>query len=90
MTGRDIVPRVEKRRRYITVARYMLRSCTSKGIGRLGVGSFCNEIPCFNTTPCRPTPFLAHFGMIERMLTPRGNHLSNTTCLTLVFFKRGE
>ena len=36
------------------------QSCTSKGIGRQGTGSFCKEFLCFNTTPCRPTPLLVH------------------------------
>ena len=28
----------------------------SKGIGRQGIGSFCKEIPCSSTIPCRPMP----------------------------------
>ena len=34
---------------------------TSKGIGRQGVGSFCKELLCFNTMPCRPMPLPVHF-----------------------------
>ena len=34
--------------------------CTSKGIGRQGVGSLRNELR-FNATPCRPVPFPVHF-----------------------------
>ena len=33
-----------------------LRSCTSKGIGRQGVGSFYKDIPSFDTVPCHPMP----------------------------------
>ena len=40
---------------------YSLRSCTSKGIGRQGVGSSRRKLLRFNTVPCRPMPLLGHF-----------------------------
>ena len=39
----------------------VIQSCTSKGIGRQGIGSFCKEFICFSTMLCRPMPSLAHF-----------------------------
>ena len=32
------------------------RSCTGKGVGRQGAGSFCKHLLCFSTTPCHPMP----------------------------------
>ena len=32
------------------------QSCTSKGVGRQGIGSCCKQFLCCNTTPCRPMP----------------------------------
>ena len=33
----------------------------SKGVGRLGIGSFSVEFLCVNTMPCRPLPLPVHF-----------------------------
>lgn len=36
-------------------------SCTSRGIERQGVGTFCRDFLCFTTVPCRPMLLPAHF-----------------------------
>ena len=51
-----------------------IQSCTSKGIGRRGVGSFCREILGFSTMPCRPVPLLVHFW---DMRCPYLSHFAN-------------
>ena len=38
-----------------------IQSCTSKGKGRQGIGSFCKKFLCFSTMPCRQMPLLAYF-----------------------------
>ena len=42
------------------------QSCTSKGIGRQAIGSFCKEMLCFSTMPCRPMPLLVLFWLGSR------------------------
>ena len=37
------------------------RECTGKGVGRQGVGSFCEELLRFNPMPFRQKPLLVHF-----------------------------
>ena len=58
-------------------------------------GLFCKEVLCFNTMPYRHMPLLVHFRDrkaegAKNGASLRGNHLSNTTCLTRAFFKSGE
>ena len=45
---------------YTYVYALYTQSCTSKGSGRRGVGSFCKRFLCFNIMPCRHMPLLAH------------------------------
>ena len=48
-------------RGHVARANAQAQSCTGKGIGRRGAGSFFQRFLCFDATPCRPTPWLAHF-----------------------------
>ena len=40
------------------------QKCTSKGIWRQGIGSFCKEFLRFNTMPCRRTAAGQKFGLL--------------------------
>ena len=37
------------------------QSYASQGMGRQGIGSFCEAFLCSSTRPCRPMPLLVHF-----------------------------
>ena len=53
----------------------ILQSCTSQGIGRQGICSFCKNILCFNTMPCRHMPLFVHFWTTERLAEHCWNRL---------------
>ena len=51
-------------------------------VGRQGIDSFCKEIPCFNTVPCRPMPLLVHFWELTVVLHDWCISLTNRGSLT--------
>ena len=47
-----------------SIAAWLLRSCSSEGIGRQGLGSFCKRFLRFNTAPFCAMPLLAHIRVL--------------------------
>ena len=48
---------------YMSISSFVIfsQSYTRTGVWRQGIGSFCKELLCFDTMPCRHMPLLVHF-----------------------------
>ena len=68
-----------------TYASMKTQSCTSQGIGRQGIGSFCKEFLYISTIPCRPMPLCTS----EKQLFGKANDSNPVYVITPLALRLG-